>query len=86
MIKRVVLVVIILLSVLRNGLSQQARILDLDNSNAYNLIERFIQSGKFQSINPTKLPYKEIEIFDELQKIGHRVSFSNRKDMVLNNF
>ena len=49
--------------------AQQARVLDLDNANAYSLIERFIQSGKFETLNPTKLPYKESEIYEELKKL-----------------
>ncbi len=69
MIKRVVLAVIVLLSMFGEAFPQKARILDLDNSNAYSLIERFIQLGKFKNINPTKLPYKEIEVYDELKNI-----------------
>lgn len=51
--------------------AQDARVLDLDNVNAYNIIERFVISGKFQKLNPTKLPYKESDIYKELKALNY---------------
>ena len=51
-------------------LSQNARILELDNSKAYRIIERFIGNGSFTNLNPTKLPYSHYEVFSELQTLN----------------
>tara|TARA_R110002126_G_scaffold19675_3_gene73832 strand:- start:5009 stop:6508 length:1500 start_codon:yes stop_codon:yes gene_type:complete len=51
--------------------SQNARILQLDNSNAYQLIERFIESGRFTNLNPTKLPYTHSEVYFELERLNY---------------
>lgn len=51
--------------------SQSARILELDNSNAYQLVERFIESGKFTTLNPTKLPYTHSEVYFELESLNY---------------
>jgi len=62
------LMLIFLLSSSAN-FAQTARILELDNSKAYQLIERFVESGNFKGLNPTKLPYTHYEVYQELQKI-----------------
>lgn len=49
--------------------AQSARLLELDNKKAYQLIERLIESGHFKSLNPIKLPYSHFEVFQELEKV-----------------
>ena len=50
--------------------AQSARILELDNSKAYQLIERFVESGHFTNLNPTKLPYTHFEVYNELKSVN----------------
>lgn len=65
-------VVLFLFSFLSSDLiSQTSRILELENEKAYQLIERFVKKGRFNSINPTKLPYTHFDIYKELQKLDY---------------
>lgn len=50
--------------------SQSSRILELDNNAAYQLIERFVENGRFKNLNPTKLPYTHYEVYKELEGIN----------------
>ena len=67
------LIICLSISFFFNGIlfSQNARILQLDNSNAYQLIERFIESGRFTNLNPTKLPYTHSEVYFELERLNY---------------
>lgn len=68
---RLFLLVIIIIVFSSNAtFSQDARILELDNSNAYQLVERFIENGRFTNLNPTKLPYRHSEIYSELESLN----------------
>ncbi len=50
--------------------AQNARILDLDDFEAYTLIERLVQRGYLNELNPTRLPYYESEVYEALVDIN----------------
>jgi hypothetical protein len=50
--------------------SQNARILDLDNENAYRLIEKLKERGHLTELNPVKLPYTFQEVNSSLSGIN----------------
>lgn len=51
--------------------SQSSRVLELDNYKAYQIIDRFVDIGRFNNLNPTKLPYTHFEVYNELQKLNY---------------
>lgn len=50
--------------------AQQARILELGNQMAYELIDQLIQKGHMKALNPNRLPYTHFEVFEALEAIN----------------